>query len=318
VYAQFYGILIPLAHGLSLLALRRGQIPLKRVVWSTRYLAYALVPIAVFLLKMGAGNMLWLPRVNLAVAHHFLSSIAGNGGHALLIVASTAALMGLAAALRAWLVSGRGFETWRYALVVFWSAFPVATVMLAGMFRPFFLARYLIVSLPAWILLVSLGICRLRYSAMCLAVLAIIGMLAVGGVSSYYRADFDLVREDWRATSRYILANARPGDAAFFYVAPGRLPFEYYRSLAGAPMSVPEVVYPASADHLTYRDFLVVAMAEVLPNLPERGERMWLVLSSAPDMINDVMRVWYGKRYPFSREVDVGGIRVVIYSRRIE
>ncbi len=317
VYAQFYGILVPIAHGFSLLALRREQIPGRQLLRSARYFVYALVPIAVFLLKMGPGDMFWLPGVNLAIARHFFTSIAGNGGNPLLIVASIAALVGLAAGIRACLTHGRSFETWRYAVIAVWFFFPVAVVMLVGLFRPFFLARYLIVSLPSWVLLMSLGICRLRYSAMRLAVLAIVAVLGIGGVRSYYRADFDLLREDWRAASRYILANARPGDAAFFYVGPGRLPFEYYRSLAGAPMSVPDVVYPASADHLTYRDFLVVPMAEVLPNLPERGERMWLVLSSAPDMINDVMRAWYAKRYPFSREVDVGGIRIVLYSKRL-
>jgi mannosyltransferase len=336
VYSQFFGILVPFSHGLSLLALRREQIPRKEIFRSARYLVYALVPIAIFLVKMGPGDMWWLPRVNFAIARHFFVSLAGNGGTPLLIFASVAALVGFAAAARL-LTRGCSFETWRYAVIVIWFGFPVAAVTTAGLFRPFFLARYLILSLPAWLLLVAVGVCRLAMWPAHLregehanlvwptlwrsggwALLLMIALLSVRGVRSYYRSDFDLVREDWRAASHYLLSHARRGDVAFFYVGPGRLPFEYYRSLAGAPMSKPEVIYPASAGHLTYHDFLVTPMAEVLPNIPERGDRVWLVLSSAPDMINDVMRAWYGKRYPLSREVDVGGIRLVLYMKSRE
>ncbi len=315
VYTQFFGILVPLAHGLSLVALRREQIPEKQFLRSTRYLAYSLVPLAIFLVKMGPEDMRWLPLVTPSIAHEFFVFLAGNNGNTLLILAAVGAAIGAATGISLFVRRGRSLQTWRYALVLTWFVFPITATLVAGAFRPFYLDRYLILCLPAEVLLIALGICRLRYSAMRFAVLAIFVLLGVGGVQSYYRHDFDLRREDWRSATHYVLANARPRDAAFFYVGPGRLPFEYYRSLAGASMSAPEVVYPASGDHLTYHDFLVTPMAEVLPSLPERGDRMWLVLSSAPDMINDVMRAWYGKRYPYSREVNVGGVRIVLYSR---
>jgi hypothetical protein len=215
---------------------------------------------------------------------------------------------------------GRSFEFWRYGLLFSWLALPMPMVLAGSLARPMFVGRYLIGSLPALMLLSAAGICRLRPAALRVAVVVILGFLSLRGVAAYYQRDFDLVRDDWRSASRHVLISASPGDAVFFYTAPGRMPFDYYRWLEGKSASDPLVIYPAHAERLNYRDFLVEPLAEILPTVPTHHRRVWLVLNQhggpeRPDMGSQVMRSWFGQRYTLTGEQDFSGIEVLLYSK---
>ena len=187
-------------------------------------------------------------------------------------------------------------ELWRYGLLFSWLV------------------------LPALVLLSAAGIWRLRPGWLRVTLIAVPSLRSLRGVAAYYQRDFDLMRDDWRSASRDVISRAAPGDAAFFYTAPGRMPFEYYRWLEGKSATHPLVIYPAHAERLSYRDFLVEPLAEVLPTVPTHHRRVWLVLNQhggreRPDMGSQVMRAWFGQRYTLAGEQDFAGIEVLLYSK---
>lgn len=294
VYSHFYGILVVVAHWLSLAVMPRENRPIPMPFRYLRFFAYGMLPIAIFLWRAGTRPMNWLPRPNGAILRHFFQSLAGNGGSMLLglyILTWTAAAYARQRSDR--------LQRWRFDFLFLWLAFPIVVVVAASQFKSVFLARYLIVCLPASLLLAAAGISRLR-KAVQPVILLVMGVLSIGGVLAYYQRDFDVGRDDWRAATRYVLAHAEPGDGIFFYTAPGRMTFEYYRLLWGK--AGPEVLYPSSGEQITYRDFLVTPLAEVLQNPPPDRKRVWLFLNGHRpgghmDMASEVLCAWYGKRY---------------------
>ncbi|MGC2324938.1 MAG: glycosyltransferase family 39 protein [Terriglobales bacterium] len=320
VYTHFYGILIVAAQGLSLIFLPRAQLDRARFLRSLRFFGYALLPLSLFLWRTGSQPLNWIPPLNVHILAHFFRSLAGNGGNLLLaacIVAwLAAALSGFGLLVR----QQRSVAGWRHAFLLASFAFPILAVATVCPFTSAFLARYLILCLPASVLLAAAGISGCRPAWVRTAFLAVIVALSVGGVFSYYRADFDIARDDWRSASHYLLAHASPGDGIFFYTSPGRFSFEYYRLLAGRPANDPLVIYPASDGRVTYRDFLVSPLGEVLQNPLPEPKRVWLFLNNhraggRMDMGSEVMCAYYARRYRLLSKHTVDGLDLLLYER---
>ena len=312
VYSHFYGILVVLAQWLSLIQVPREKRPPTAFRY-LRFFAYGMLPIAVFLWRAGSQPMNWLHRPDGPVLRHFFQSMAGNGGAILL---GLYILTWIAAAYAR--VRSERAQRWRYDFLFIWLAFPIVAVVAASQFRSIFLARYLIVCLPASVLLAAAGIARLR-NVIQAGLLLAMGVLSIGGVLSYHQRDFDVGRDDWRGATQYVLSHAEPGDGIFFYSAPGRIPFEYYRTLLGHSARDPEVLYPYSGEQITYRDFLVKPLAEVLQNPPPDRRRVWLFLnehrpSGHFDMASEVLCAWYGGRYRLVEKRSIDEMDVLLYS----
>jgi len=311
VYSHFYGILVVLAHWISLTLVPRENRPGAASLRYLRYSAYALLPIAIFLWRTGTQPMNWLHRPDGPILRHFFQSLTGNGGPLLL---GLIALAWIAAAYGRFRSDKR--QRWGYDFLFLWLAFPIAAVVALSQFKSIFLARYLIVCLPASVLLAAAGISRLRSFVQAGLVMAILA-LSIGGVYSYYQRDFDVGRDDWRGATQYVLAHAEPGDGIFFYSAPGRMTFEYYRLLSGK--TGPEIIYPFSGKQITYRDLLVTPLAEVLQNPLPQPKRVWLFLnehrpSGHFDMASEVLCAWYGRRYKRVEKRSVDEIDILLYS----
>ena len=312
VYSHFYGILVVVAHWLSLMLLPRENRPGGAPLRYLRFFAYGMLPIAIFVWRAGTTAMNWLPRPNGAILRHFFQSLVGNGGPILLGLYILAWIAAAYARLR----SDR-LQRWRYDSLFLWLAFPIAAVVAGSQFKSIFLARYLIVCLPASVLLAAAGMARLR-TAVQAGLLVAIGALSLAGVFAYYQRDFDVGRDNWRAATHFVLANAQPGDGIFFYTAPGRMTFEYYRLLSGK--TGPEVIYPSSGEKMTYRDFLVTPLAEVLQTPLPQPKRLWLFLNNHRagghmDMGSEVLCAWYGTRYRLLSKRSVDGIDLLLYER---
>jgi len=313
VYSHFYGILVVLAQWLSLALMPRENRPGGSPLRYLRFFAYGMLPIAIFLWRAGTEPLSWLQRPNGPILRHFFQSLAGNGGAILLGLYILSWIAAAYARLRS-----EQTRRWRYDFLFVWLAFPIVAVVAVSQFKSVFLARYLIVCLPASVLLAAAGISRLRNAVQAGLLLAIVA-LSVSGVYAYYQRDFDVGRDDWRGATQYVLAHTEPGDGIFFYTAPGRMPFEYYRALLGHSARDPEVLYPRSGERITYRDFLVRPLAEVLQNPPPDRRRVWLFLnehrpSGHFDLGSEVLCAWYGRRYRLVEKRSMDEMDILLYS----
>jgi mannosyltransferase len=321
VYSHFYGALVVLAHGVSLAFLRRGDLPWKDLARSVRWFAYLMIPIAIVVATVGAGSMQWIPPTKINAVLELFIMLAGNGGVPLLTLDVIAAALAAFTAWREWRNGGVTRNGWGYALVFAWLVVPLAAVLALSVVRPVFLARYLIPCLPALVLTVATGITQLRPRALAWIFIAAISVFSILGDTSYYRRDFDLDREDWRAATSYVLDRAQPGDGAFFYANFGRLPFEFYRSQRHPSPRWPEALVAANGGDWGYRDSIFAYLGEELRDARPAGDRVWLVLSydtssnGQPTRESDILRAAYEKGRRLIEEKRISTITILLYAR---
>jgi mannosyltransferase len=321
VYSHLFGVLVILAHGVSLGFLHRRDLPWKDLFRSVRWLVYLLIPMALIVVNVGASSTRWIPATNMGAVRQFFVSLAGNDGIRLLALDAVAAALAIFAVWKDWRSRGRTKECWGRILVLAWLIVPVAAVLIVSVVRPIFLPRYMLPCLPAAVLIVAAGIAAVKPRMLAWIFTAAISIFSVLGVFSYYRQDFDLERDDWRAATSYVLNHALPGDGAFFYQNFGRLPFEFYRSLRNPSPRWPEALVAANGADWGYRDSLFAYMGESLQDAGSGGDRVWLILDldrgpdGKPNMESTILRAVYGKGRRLADEKHISQITILLYAR---
>jgi mannosyltransferase len=321
VYAQFFSGLLVIAQWLSSKMLDRGQIPRQtRNDW--RWIALLVSPAVAFVATTGIGPLRWVQRPGLKDLWVFALNFTGNSGPLLLVACATAGLAGLLPALRSqkgWRVL---WDAWRYRFLVHWLAFPVVVTLGLSLVKPLFVPRYFIFCLPALLLLVSCGVARLRSAwLMVPAVLFLLALSFRGTVGSYKR-DLDIQRDDWRATTQYLLSQAQSGDALLFHVPMGRMPYEFYHSTLTSAAGGPVVLYPHHADHLTFLDFVEKPNDTEIERLLPQHQRAWLVLTYAetqtglPDARSVELSTLLGNTYPTVEHYGFPGVEILLYAKK--
>ncbi len=340
VYAHFYAVLVLVAHGVTLYVtlacgrrdfgddLERAQeyrrssdagaaslrSEYKRAL---KWIAIFGAPVWVFIATTGAGPIRWIHRPGWRELYDFFDHLTGNGGPALFwLYVACVALAAIAAVNRARTGHQQG---WRYLLLFAWLIVPLAIVLVVSVLRPVFLARYMIVCLPALVLLAAVGLNSFRQRWMAAPVLSLMAWFALAGVHSYYLRDFDLEREDFKNVTAYILDRAEPGDAVLFYKGQGRFPYSYYAAHLPA-RAKPMIVSPGHGDTPQWRDFMGKATPELLRSLPRDYRRVWLVMSqnmdtSGEDQGSRDIKAAVGESLQVADEHDFPCIRVYLYAR---
>jgi uncharacterized membrane protein len=113
-------------------------------------------------------------------------------------------------------------------LLSLWVGLPIVITFLMSFRRPFYVDRYLIICLPAFLILVAHGALHprphlARYGwALALLVTASIGLSRVYFDAEYY------TKEDWRGVVQYIAQHEQSGDVIALRLASSALPFNYY------------------------------------------------------------------------------------------
>ncbi len=303
VYTHFYAVLVIAAQCVSLALVRPVECSFRTWLRAFRALLYMLLPAIAFVVLHGAGAFNWLQRPAASYVLYFFTVFSGNDGLGLLAAYAVACVLAAWAAWRVWRAKGRSIESWQHAAMWLWFLFPICGCLVLSIWKPAFFIRYLLVSLPALIILAAVGLEQLRRSVLVLAALLVVCGMSLQGVRSYYLRDFDLYRDDWRDAARVLLHDAQPGDAALIYVSTGRMTYEYYRSLDARGLG-PVVVYPAhQPGRLEYRDFLVEPLGESLEGLHLDAPRVWLVLDltetpTGPDRTSVLLRNWCEAGHP--------------------
>jgi hypothetical protein len=251
----------------------------------------------------------------------FFVMLAGNNGIRLLALDAVPAGFAGFGVWRQWRASGRSLNFWGRIVVFSWLIVPVALVLLVSMVRPIFLARYLPACLPAAILVVAAGIDTVKPRILAWIFAAAISIFPILGVSSYYRQDFDLERDDWRSATAYVLDHAGPGDGAFFYQNFGRLPFEFYRSQKHPSPVWPAALVSANGADWAYRDSLFAYLGQSLQDAGPGGNRVWLILDldrgadGKPNMESTILRAAFGKGRHLVDEEHISQITILLFAR---
>jgi hypothetical protein len=230
-YFHYFGVLVAAAHAVSLLAMPRGKWPWKQ--YSVAGVIFVLLAIPIFWLihAQNVRHISWVQPPSLLEFYHLGVFLAANGGKAVgaILLALNLVIVGLyLGKLRTeWRERANDLQRSRHALVASSFFSPIVLTLLVSIVRPVFYHRFLIICLPAWVLMTAVGARQIRHRLWrTLAVGGICVLSFVSTVISYTR-----VTEDWRGATNVILSSAQSGDAVViypFYAVPG---FDYYRQL---------------------------------------------------------------------------------------
>lgn len=122
----------------------------------------------------------------------------------------------------------RDFSWWGGRTILLgWLLLPVAAVFLITLSRPLYTARYLIFVIPAFLLLLGMGIVAVGRRSRVLAALLLISVLVSNGVHLWAQGSTSF-KADFRAATAYVAERLAAGDLVVFQIPYGRYSFDYY------------------------------------------------------------------------------------------
>jgi 4-amino-4-deoxy-L-arabinose transferase-like glycosyltransferase len=285
VYAHYFAALVLLAQLLTLIAVR-GRAALTRYWLTTVGAIVALcAPEVGFAARRGTIGIDWIPAPNV---HNVLGALAQlPGGKVLAVVLFALACYGVFC----------GGRSWRGPFVGAWLVVPIVVDLAVSLLgRPLFLSYYLIVVLPALLLLAAAGLARLP-APVAGGGLAAFVVLSVIGVLNWYATSG---QEDFRGATRYVLANERPTDGAVYYPR--------FTKTAMRPYEVFAHRHPPAA----------IRFAPARP-LARRPPRIWLVIRESDVRRGLRTRIERGISAQAERLVarrSFNGVAIVLYQRQ--
>ena len=207
---------------LTLVAVKRRGALAREWLAAGAAIALLCAPEVVFADRAGTSGISWIRAPSLHDLIHFPSQLAGEP-----------ALAGLLAILAAYAIvrAALGRAGWQDGFLLAWLLVPVILDFLVSRLgHPLFVTYYLIVVLPAFLLLAAVGVQRLPRRSFTALALALLLVCSAVGIRNWYRRPS---QEDYRAATRQILEAARPGDGIIGYPAKTvSYGLAYYESLA--------------------------------------------------------------------------------------
>ncbi len=230
LYCHYFGLFVPAAQAISLAALPDGRRPWKQLVLAGSIVALAAVPVLWMIHIQDIGHITWVERPSLLELYHFGVYLAAGGGKivgALLLLLDLILLALFLRTLKAlWRDRAHDLRCWCYLLVASCLFTPVIIALAVSIVRPIFYHRFLVIGLPAWVLMTAVGAEGIRGRAWRTAAMVGVCVLSpASAITSYSR-----VHEDWRGVTRYLIAEARPEDRVLYYRGEGYFAVENYRN----------------------------------------------------------------------------------------
>jgi mannosyltransferase len=321
VYTHFFAGLVVLAHCVSLLFLKKSDVPWRGFLRGMARFSFLMIPIAIFIARVGPGPLNWIQKPRPDTVLNFLIDMAGNGGIRLLALEAIPILVAGFWGAAMYRTEGRTLKTWSFALMWAWLMVPILILLAVSEKQPVFLARYLNLTLPPFVLLLSAGITRMRPAFLGWIFAALISVASIAGTLTYYRDGFEAGIDDWRSATSFIFQHAHPGDDIFFYLNFGRIPFEYYKSITSPTPLWPKSLDAPDDEALSYRDFQFKYLGESLANSRVAGDRVWLVFlyytdpDGKPNRSATICRAVFGNGRRLVEEKEFSGVRVLLFSR---
>jgi mannosyltransferase len=274
IYAHIFTLLVLTAHALAIVFPKPFRVELPTAVASAAVFAFLCEPMAAFVVLQHSDQLAWMARPSLADIWQFLNLLTSQGG--VLLVAIYLALCGMAFLQPAG-VKRPAKESWALRLMLCWLLSLPLLTLAVSLIKPFFYPRYMVICVPALVILAARGLVNLydmpavRRWAAAVALVLVIGLSAWG--THRYFISFPTETSDWRSAVRYILQRERPGDGAVFFL-PNVYCYRYYVHRAEEsqhrPISAPDVLYPP----LPWQP---VTRGEI-EQVTSGHERVWLIL----------------------------------------
>ena len=242
-YFHYFGLLVPLAHAVSLLALPKPHRPWRYLAVAGAIVAILAVPVLWMIHIQPIRHLDWVQKPSLLELYHLGVFLAAESGKAVGPVLLVLELMLLGVFLRALTTVRRQSrfedEYWNYALVASTLFTPVIFTLVVSIVRPVFFHRFLIICLPSWLLAIAVGVTAIRQvRTRTLAIAGVCVLSLVSTMISYTR-----VREDWRGAANYLIDHATAQDRVLYYEGVGNFAAESYRDwLPGGASNRPTAV----------------------------------------------------------------------------
>ena len=265
VYVHFFAALVVVAHVAGVVVARLRW---HRIVPAWAVIAVVFVPVLAFLATVDTDDVDTVARPSLGSALDVVATMVGGVG---LLVA----LVGLSL-----LAAGARRHSPGTRLLAVWLVLPlVATFVFSVAVKPMFLDRFLIVVLPALVLLAGAGMARLQPIPQTFS-LVLVAALSVSGLLDWYGAE---KQKDWRSASAFVLNGYQAGDAVSFVRPHVRTAFDYYNRQRAAPVTAASIVSPPAEWGIgdlkaDIPAFDVASVARVAPRHP----RLWAFFTHRP------------------------------------
>jgi mannosyltransferase len=237
VYAHVFAGFVLLAQAISLLLMRRKDVPWKGLLVSWIAIAILILPLGFNILTSSTHNLDWLTRPGWKDLVEVFVRFTGE--KFLLVLFFILCILTCIKAVRQWFVSKTFRETWRYGLLLALLFVPIVISYCISQVKPIFEDRYLIMCIPPLVLLAGIGISLIRIRFLFIASLVILLILSGIQLQSWYAASGG---EDWRGATSYVLSNAEKGDAIIFYSPDVGTAFDYYENRISTLDAFPTVV----------------------------------------------------------------------------
>jgi len=259
VYVHLFVVFVLLA---QIIYLYRLQIPVAEMRKRLALIALIWLPMIAFVTIRKAGQLHWVPKLTARGVIDALAELSGGGDLALMM----AVLVILAAVL-----------TWRkgqredVVLVWLWLVLPIGLIVVVSIFRPLLVPRFLILELPALMLVAAFALADMpRVLGLLLLVAAVFF-----GVRTELRAWRTPTKDDFRSATAYVLEHALPRDGIIFDQALGREVYEHYEQ----GKTSPQIISPAHGSRTTYRDFEFDPPEVLALKLQRAPSRVWVMLN---------------------------------------
>jgi mannosyltransferase len=277
-YAHIFAVFVLAGFALSIAFPTPYHVRTRTIVIVAILFEHLIAPMAMFVLLQHVGGQLaWLHRPSFADISEFLLLLTSEGGILLLVI--YVSLAGLALVHLPGAGGSEGGsekEKWGLRLLLLWLLLPPLITLAASPIKPLFSPRYMLLCVPALVLLAAHGL-ALLYNLpaargwVAAAAVVVVVSLSAWGTHEYF-VNFAAENTDWRSAVNYIVENQQPGDGVFIYTSHA-LCYRYYADHAESQHRVataPDVLYPPDPRRPISRD-------EIAADTAGR-ERVWLLL----------------------------------------
>jgi mannosyltransferase len=154
-------------------------------------------------------------------------------------------------------------KTERIGLLLIWLLVPILIVFIQSqIMTPLYQTKYLIGTMPAWLLLISIGLNNIYIRKIRYFVLIIIFILSLIGLLEYYNNN---VKHEWREAANFINQNACENDIILIYPHYTQKPFDYYYEGTNTQISI------QSADD---------SLIPTIHSQTDKDNNFWLVINT--------------------------------------